>query len=174
MSLINTVGSRLRDVHSSWVTVNTAALLLRGVLGFVFVAHGAQKLFGWFGGGGIDGTTDFFTFLEIPAPQFFAVAVGLLEFFGGLMLIAGMLTVVVSLALLVDMAGAIATFNHDNGFFVESPGGGWELNFVLIGMLGALSLVGAGAWSADRAAGLARTTSAAASRGDRTSSSYQH
>jgi len=162
MSLIDTVGSRLRGVHSSWSVIDAAALLIRGVLGFVFVAHGAQKLFGWFGGGGIDGTTAFFTFLEIPAPHFFAVVVALLEFFGGLLLLAGLLTVVVSLALLVNMVGAIVTFNHANGFFVESPKGGWELNFVLIGMLGALSLIGAGAWSADHAAGLARKTSAAA------------
>jgi putative oxidoreductase len=164
MSLIDTVGSRIRGVHSSWSVVDGAALLMRGVLGFVFVAHGAQKLFGWFGGGGIDGTTAFFTFLEIPAPHFFAVVVALTEFLGGLMILAGLLAVAVSLALLVDMVLAIVTFNHANGFFVESPKGGWELNFVLIGMLGTLTLIGAGAWSVDRAAGLARTTTTATAR----------
>ena len=164
MSLIDTVGSRLRGIHSNWRVVDAAALLMRAVLGFVFVAHGAQKLFGWFGGGGIDGTTAFFTFFGIPAPGFFAVVVGLTEFIGGLMLLAGLLTVVVSLALLVNMVGAIVTFNHANGFFVESPNGGWELNFVLIGMLGALALVGAGASSIDNAAGLARTKPTTRSR----------
>ena len=158
MSLIETVGSRLRGVHSSWSVVDAAALLMRGVLGFVFVGHGGQKLFGWFGGGGIDGTTAFFTFLDIPAPHFFAVVVALTEFFGGLMILAGLLTVATSVALLVDMVLAIATFNHANGFFVESPKGGWELNFVLIGMLGALALMGAGAWSVDQKIGLGRTT----------------
>jgi uncharacterized membrane protein YphA (DoxX/SURF4 family) len=54
------------------------------------------------------------------------------------------------------MVGAIATFNHAHGFFVESPDGGWELNFVLIGLLAALALVGAGAWSIDHSIGLAR------------------
>jgi putative oxidoreductase len=162
MSLIDTVGSRLRGVHSRWSVVDAATLLLRGVLGFVFVAHGAQKLFGWFGGGGIDGTTAFFTFLDIPAPHFFAVVAALTEFLGGLMILTGLLTVAVSLALLVDMVLAIATFNHANGFFVESPKGGWELNFVLIGMLGALSLVGAGTWSMDHTFGLARARTALA------------
>ena len=60
---------------------------------------------------------------------------------------------------------AIATFNHANGFFVESPDGGWELNFVLIGMLGALTLIGAGAWSIDRAVGLARAARLASRAG---------
>lgn len=163
MSLIETVGSRLRGVHSNWSVVDAAALLMRGVLGFVFVGHGGQKLFGWFGGGGIDGTTAFFTFLDVPAPRFFAIVAGLTEFFGGLMILAGLLTVVTSLALLLDMVLAIVLFNHANGFFVESPKGGWELNFVLIGMLGALSLIGAGSWSIDNAAGLARTRRSTAS-----------
>jgi putative oxidoreductase len=148
--------------------VDSAALLMRAVLGFVFVGHGAQKLFGWFGGGGISGTTDFFTFIDVPAPHLMAVVVGLTEFFGGLLLIAGLLTVPASLALVLDMVGAIATFNHAHGFFVESPEGGWELNFVLIGLLGALALVGAGSWSVDQAIGLGRgravATSGAASR----------
>jgi len=154
MSIIST-GRRLGAVHTTRTAVDSAAMLLRGVLGFVFIAHGAQKLFGWFGGGGIDGTTAFFTSLDIPAPRFFAVVAGLTEFFGGLLLIFGLLTAVTGLALLVDMVLAIVTFNADNGFFVESPGGGWELNFVLIGMLGALVLIGAGGWSIDRVLGLA-------------------
>ena len=59
----------------------------------------------------------------------------------------------VSVALILDMVGAIASFNAAHGFFVESPNGGWELDFVLIGLLGALALVGAGAWSADHTIG---------------------
>ena len=154
MRLFETVGRRLRGVHSSWRVIDGAALLLRGVLGFVFVAHGAQKLFGWFGGEGIDGTAAFFESLGIPAPHFFAVLVGLTEFCGGLLIVAGLLTVAVSVALIVDMVVAIATFNGANGFF--SSNGGWELNFVLIGLLGALTLIGAGRWGIDRAIGLAR------------------
>jgi putative oxidoreductase len=164
MNVLETVGGRVSAMHSRWSVVDGAALLMRGVLGYVFVGHGAQKLFGWFGGGGIDGTTGFFDFLGIPAPRFFAVVVGLTEFFGGLLLIVGLLTVVTSLALLVDMVLAIVTFNHAHGFFVESPNGGWELNFVLIGLLGALTLVGAGAWSVDQTIGLARAKDKAATQ----------
>jgi putative oxidoreductase len=162
MRVLTSLGSRLRGLQSSWSVVDAAALLLRGVLGFVFVGHGAQKLFGWFGGGGISGTTGFFTFINVPSPHLMAVVVGLVEFFGGLLLLAGLATVPASLALVLDMVGAIVTFNHGHGFFVESPNGGWELNFVLIGMLGALTLVGAGAWSIDRAVGLGRGTPATA------------
>jgi putative oxidoreductase len=153
-------------MHTNWRVVDGAALLMRGVLGVVFVAHGAQKLFGWFGGGGIDGTAGFFGSINIPAPHFFAVIAGLTEFFGGIMIVVGLLTVAAATALIVDMVLAIATFNHAHGFFVESPNGGWELDFVLIGLLGALALVGAGAWSIDRAVGLARaeTTTTPAGR----------
>jgi putative oxidoreductase len=91
-----------------------------------------------------------------------AVVVGLTEFFGGLMILVGFLTLPLSLALVLDMVGAIATFNHAHGFFVESPEGGWELNFVLIGLLGALALVGARRWSVDQAIGLGRATSVTA------------
>jgi putative oxidoreductase len=158
MQFLKTVARRLRGLHSSWSVVDTAALLMRSVLGFTFVGHGAQKLFGWFGGGGIAGTTQFFTFIKVPAPHLMSVVVGLVEFFGGLLIIGGLMTVAVSLALVLDMLGAIATFNHAHGFFVESPNGGWELNFVLVGLLGALALIGAGAWSVDRLLGLVRTT----------------
>jgi len=164
MTLFENVGGRLRGAHSSWSAVDGAAVLIRGVLGFVFVAHGAQKLFGWFGGGGIDGTTGFFTSLGIPSPRFFAVLTGLTEFFGGILLLVGLLTVATSLALIVDMVLAIATFNHANGFFVESPNGGWELNFALVGLLGALTLIGAGSWSADNTIGLARAEATRTSR----------
>jgi putative oxidoreductase len=150
------VGSRLGALHSNWTAVDAAALVMRGVLGYVFVAHGAQKLFGWFGGGGIDGTTAFFTSLKIPAPHLMAILAGLTEFFGGIAIVVGLLTVAATVALILDMAGAIATFNAAHGFFVESPDGGWELDFVLIGLLGALALVGAGAWSVDHTIGLAR------------------
>ena len=160
MTLLETVGRPLRVVHSSWRSIDGAALVLRGALGYVFVAHGAQKLFGWFGGGGIEGTTGFFTSLGVPSPRFFAILTGLAEFFGGLLILAGLLTVLTSLALVIDMVLAIALFNADHGFFVESPNGGWELNFVLIGLLGALSLVGGGVWSVDRTIGLARAAEA--------------
>jgi putative oxidoreductase len=157
MTMLPTVGARISALHSRWGVVDGAALLMRGVLGFTFVGHGAQKLFGSFGGGGIDGTTGFFQSIHIPAPHFFAVVDGLTEFFGGLLLIAGLLTVAASAALLLDMLLAVATFTHGHGFFEDTPNGGWELNLVLIGLLGSVLLVGAGTWSIDQRIGLGRT-----------------
>jgi putative oxidoreductase len=154
MRLFELVASRLRGMHSSPRAADVAAVLIRGVLGYTFVGHGAQKLFGAFGGGGIDGTTQFFTFIGLSNPHLMAIVVGLVEFFGGLLLIAGLLTVPVALVLVADMFGAIATLTGGHGFFVESPNGGWEINFVLIGLAGALTLIGAGAWSLDRVVGL--------------------
>jgi putative oxidoreductase len=152
----------MRALHSSWRAVDVAAVVLRRVLAFVFVGHGGQKLFGWFGGGGIDGTTAFFSSLDIPAPHFFAVFVGLTELGGGLLLAAGLLTVVAAVALIGDMLVAIVTLTGGHGFFVETPNGGWEINLVILGLLSALAAIGAGAWSVDHALGLGRVRTPAA------------
>ena len=58
--MFNFAGRPLRAIHSSWHSVNVATLIMRAALGVGFAAHGGQKLFGWFGGGGITGTTAFF------------------------------------------------------------------------------------------------------------------
>ncbi len=66
--MFESLGRPLRAVQSSWSAVDLAALVLRGVLGFVFIDHVGQKLFRWFGGGGIHSTTVFLTAVGIPAP----------------------------------------------------------------------------------------------------------
>ena len=152
----------VRMVHSSWSAVDVAALVLRAALGVLFVAHGGQKLFAWFGGRGIDGTTAFFQSVGIPAPHVFSYVVGITEFFGGLLLLAGLLTVVAAIALLIDMAVAIATVSHLAGFFVTAQKAGWELNLAVIGLAATLLIVGPGAWSLDAALGLTRRTRSAA------------
>jgi putative oxidoreductase len=154
--MLDLIRTRLRAFHSSSRAADGAGLLLRGVLAYTFIGHGAQKLFGWFGGGGIDGTAQFFDSIGIPLPHFFAVFVGLTELGGGLLIAAGLLTVAAAAALIGDMLVAILTYTGAHGFFVETPNGGWEINFVVIGALGALALLGAGAWSADHALGLTR------------------
>lgn len=153
------LGRPLRAVQSSWSSVDLAALVVRGVLGFVFIAHGGQKLFGWFGGGGVHGTTVFFRAIGIPAPDAFAYVVGITEFFGGVLLVVGLLTFVAALGLVIDMAVAIATVSHAFSFFSQTKVGyGWELNLALIGLAAALLIMGPGAWSLDAALGLARRT----------------
>jgi putative oxidoreductase len=150
------LGRSLSAVQSSWAAVDVAALLLRAVLGVVFVAHGGQKLFGWFGGRGIDGTSAFFGSVGIPAPDVFAYVVGITELFGGVLLLAGLLTIVATIGLLTDMIVAIATVSHAAGFFVTAQKAGWELNLAVIGLVGALLVMGPGAWSVDAMLGLTR------------------
>jgi putative oxidoreductase len=151
------LGRPLRAMQSSWSSVDLAALVVRVVLGFVFIAHGGQKLFGWFGGGGIHGTTAFLRIVGIPAPDTFAYVVAVTEFFGGVLLVVGLLTFVATLGLLIDMAVAIATVSHALSFFSQTRVGyGWELNLALIGLAAALLIMGPGAWSLDALMGLTR------------------
>jgi putative oxidoreductase len=156
--MLEGLGRPLRAAQSSWGAVDAAALVLRVVLGVTFAAHGAQKLFGWFGGGGIRGTTAFFHTVGLPAPGVFAYVVGITEFFGGVLLLLGFLTVVAAAGLIIDMAVAIATVSHAFSFFSQQKVGyGWELNLALIGLAAAVLLIGAGAWSVDAALRLTRS-----------------
>ena len=155
------VGRPLRKIHSSWHSVDAAALLMRAALGLCFVAHGSQKLFGWFGGGGIAGTTAFFRSIGFSAPHAFAYVSGIIEFFGGIAIALGFLTVVAAVGLLAEMLIAISTVSYAAGFFVTAQKIGWELNVYLIGLLAALLVMGPGAWSADSVLGLTRRRSSA-------------
>ncbi|MGH3087103.1 MAG: DoxX family protein [Rubrobacteraceae bacterium] len=127
--------------------IDLALLILRLVLGAIFVAHGAQKLFGSFGGPGLKGTAGFFDQLGIkPAPTM-ALLAGLTEFVGGLLMAAGFLTPVAALGLIVVMAVAAVTVHSQNGFFAAE--GGYEFNLALAAMALALLVAGAGAYSLD-------------------------
>jgi putative oxidoreductase len=129
-------------------------LVLRLAVGAVFVAHGAQKLFGLWGGGGLSGTAAFFGQLGLQPAMPLAVLVGGVEFFGGLLLIVGALTMFAALALAVNMGVALWKVHLANGFFLNwaltpGQGHGYEFNLTLIGALIALVLTGAGAFSID-------------------------
>jgi putative oxidoreductase len=127
---------------------------LRLAVGAVFVAHGAQKLFGIWGGPGLARTASFFASLGLSPAYPLAVTVAGLEFAGGLLLILGGATFWVSLALAAEMAVAAWKVHYQNGFFLNwngTPGRGHGIEFslVLIGALLALALGGAGALSLD-------------------------
>lgn len=97
-------------------------LLLRLALGLTMAAHGAQKLFGWFGGPGLDGTGQFFTMSGYPAGRTMAVVAGLSETLGGLGLVAGLLTPLAGAAVVGTMINALAV-KWGGGFFAPK---GWS------------------------------------------------
>ncbi|WP_329193040.1 MULTISPECIES: DoxX family protein [unclassified Streptomyces] len=121
-------------------------LLLRVVLGLTMAAHGTQKLFGWFGGGGISGTGRFFTASGYPAGDSMAALAGLTETLGGLGLAAGLLTPLAGAAVVGTMINAIAV--HGAGAFFAPEGIEYEL--LLTAGAAALALAGPGRYAADR------------------------
>jgi putative oxidoreductase len=127
--------------------------VVRVVLGVIFFAHGAQKLFGWFGGYGLAGTAGYFKQqLGIPAPL--TTLVALVETLGGLGLVVGLLARLAALGVGIDMVVAIAKVHAPNGFFINwslepGKGHGYEMNLALIAMALAVLIGGAGALSID-------------------------
>ncbi|MFB7845305.1 DoxX family protein [Microbacterium sp. NPDC056052] len=132
---------------SAWTDV--ALLLLRLGLLIDFFVHGAQKLFGAFGGGGVAGTGAFLASLGANPGPMWALFVGLAEFGGAIGLGLGLFTRWAAAAIAIDMAGAIALYNGPHGFFAETATGGWEINMLIIAMCLALVLAGAGRLSLD-------------------------
>jgi putative oxidoreductase len=128
-----------------------ALLVLRLVVGLGFAAHGAQKLFGSFGGYGIEGTGGFFDQLGLRPGKAHAWFAGTAEFFGGLLIALGLLTPFAAAALIGVMTAAILTVHRPNGFF--NANNGYEYNLVLVASVFALAGIGAGEWSLDNALG---------------------
>ncbi len=125
--------------------------LIRVAAGLILVPHGAQKLFGWFGGYGLEGTAGFFSGqLGLEPGMFFAVLVGSTEFFGGLMLALGLLTRPVAITIAIVMAVAISVHVPD-GFFWTNGGYEYPLMWGLIAL--AIALKGGGEYSLDRKIG---------------------
>lgn len=128
-----------------------ADLILRLALGLVFMAHGAQKLFGWFGGFGWTGTVGFFNQALGIAPALAGLAI-LIEFFGGIAIILGLFTRPVALGLAVTMLVAAVKVHLANGFFLDQKGAadGVEYIFVLFLISLYLLIKGAGTISLDK------------------------
>ena len=132
---------------------NTAAgldtLPLRIGAGVIFAAHGAQKLFGWFGGYGLEGTAGWMTSIGLEPGLLMATAAGSAEFIGGLLLIAGLLVRPAALVLAITMIVAIVTVHLQNGLFMSNNG--YEFGLALLVVSVGLVFRGAGSFSADRA-----------------------
>lgn len=123
---------------------NAGLLTIRAMLATVFIFHGAQKLFGVFGGYGIQGTAGFLESIGVPFPVASAVLAGSAEFFGGLALALGVLTRLATVPMAFTMLVAIVTV-HPSGFDARSNG--MEYPLTLMAMLIGLGLTGAGDWT---------------------------
>ncbi|WP_086981356.1 DoxX family protein [Vibrio aphrogenes] len=124
-----------------------APFILRIPLGIILMAHGAQKLFGWFGGGGLQGTGQFMSSLGLEPGVLMALLAGSGEFFGGLFLLLGLLTRPSALVVAFTMLVAILSVHIDNGLFLAN--GGYEFGLALLAMAMSLLASGAGRFGFD-------------------------
>jgi putative oxidoreductase len=131
--------------------MDLAMFVLRIVVGGLFAAHGAQKLFGSFGGHGIAGTGQFFESLGLKPGERHARFAGLGEFGGGVLLILGFLTPLGAAAIIGVMTVAVLTVHAPKGW--QNTEGGYEYNVVLAAAAFALAGAGPGGWSIDHALG---------------------
>ena len=132
--------------------MNTALLILRIVVGCLFAGHGAQKLFGWFGGNGLRKTGGFFESIGFRPGMPFAFLAGAAELGGGLLVALGLLTPVAALLLAGVMASAIAAVHWRKGLW--NTNGGIEFPLVLATVAFAVAAIGPGRYSLDRALGI--------------------
>ncbi|MBV6288117.1 DoxX family protein [Pseudomonas aegrilactucae] len=122
--------------------------VLRIIVGIIFMAHGSQKLFGLFGGGGLAGTAQFMESLGLTPPMLMAMLSGGAEFFGGLALVIGLLVRPAALALIGLLLVAIFSVHIGNGLFMANNG--YEFALALLGGAVAVLVEGAGRASVDR------------------------
>jgi len=148
------IQERDRQVGSLFRRSDVVLLLLRATIGVVFVAHGAQKLFGAFGGQ-LDGVATAMGGYGLKPGMFFAVLGGISEFAGGLLLLVGLLTPLAGMVIVGVMVMAIAVSTGQDGFIVLG-GVGYEYNLVLIAIALALIIAGPGRLSLDHQFGLDR------------------
>ena len=130
-------------------TAGLDTLPIRIGAGITFAAHGSQKLFGWFGGYGLEGTAGWMESIGLAPGILMAALAGGAEFFAGLLLIVGLLVRPAAALLAITMIVAIATVHLANGFFMSTNG--YEFALALLVISVALAIRGAGSFSIDKA-----------------------
>ncbi|MBU2874513.1 DoxX family protein [Marinobacter salexigens] len=139
----NAFVNKLLDTNAGW-----GALALRIPVGIIFAAHGAQKLFGWFGGYGLEGTGQWMDSIGLSPGYHMALLAGGTEFLGGLTLIIGLLVRPASAALAFAMLIAIVSVHFQNGLFMSNNG--YEFALVLLAASVSMLFSCAGRASVDR------------------------
>ena len=137
--------------HADAAAVNVALLMLRVILGIVFLAHGVNHIFG---GGRIPGTARWFESLGMRPGIIHAWLASLTEVASGVLLLVGLLTPLAGAGVVGTMLVAWVTNHLRNGFFIFRPGEGYEYVMVLAGLGVAVAILGAGQWSLDHALGV--------------------
>ncbi|MBU2863393.1 DoxX family protein [Reinekea forsetii] len=125
-----------------------AATLLRIPVGIILAVHGAQKLFAWFGGFGLEGTGQWMASIGLNPGYLMALLAGSAEFFGGIALVVGLLTRPAALLSAFTMVIAIFWVHFSNGFLLTSNG--YEYALALLAATAALTIQGAGSLSLDK------------------------
>jgi putative oxidoreductase len=149
--------TRARDVYAQVHATRDAGpardLALLGArigLAWIFIYNGGGKLFGLFGGGGVHQASLFFAQVAHLHPaEFFTVVAGITEFFGGVAVGLGIFGRIAAIGLVVDMIVAMATVTWGNGIVSNAPGGGYQLNVVLITLALVVAFLGTGRFSLD-------------------------
>lgn len=139
--------TRLKQLTHS--TAGFSSLALRLPVGIIFMAHGAQKLFGWFGGYGLEGTGQWMASIGIEPGILMAFLAGSAEFFGGLFLLLGLLTRPSAVVLAFTMIVAIVSVHLPNGLFMSNNG--YEFGLALLAASVSLVFSGSGRVALDKA-----------------------
>ena len=126
-----------------------AALALRVPVGIILAAHGAQKLYGWFGGYGLGGTGQWMASIGLEPGYLMALLAGSAEFYGGLALVLGLLTRPAAVVSAFTMLVAIFSVHFEHGLFLTNNG--YEYALALFAAVVALTIQGAGSFSVDNA-----------------------
>ncbi|WP_440905677.1 DoxX family protein [Catenovulum sp. SX2] len=129
-------------------TAGYSTLALRVPVGIIFMAHGAQKLFGWFGGYGLEGTGGWMESIGLAPGFLMALLAGSAEFFGGLFILLGLLTRPAAIALAFTMLVAIFSVHFANGLFMSNNG--YEFGLALLAASVSLALSGSGKAAVDQ------------------------
>src|SRR5574342_828138 len=127
--------------------INLGLLIIRLVVGVLFIGHGAQKLFGWFGGYGLKGTGGWFESIGMKPGVTMALFAGLAEFVGGLLFALGLLTPLAGIMIAATMLMAIVKVHAPNGLW--STANGYEYNLTLIAVAIGVALIGPGTYALD-------------------------
>ncbi len=138
------------------MSISLGLLVVRIVVGLLLAGHGAQKLFGWFGGHGFAGTTGFLQSRGFKPAGFWTLLGGLGEFGGGVLLALGFLSPLGAIAIFASMLMAVLKFHWTKGLWVTN--GGFEYPLVLLLLSLVLGLVGPGSYSLDALFGIALPT----------------